>query len=386
MPTAELIAIGTELLLGEIQDTNSRYLARNLRDLGVNLFRFNAIGDNAERIAALVREALARADIVITTGGLGPTVDDPTRLAIAVAAGVELEYHPELWDQILDRFKRYNRVPGENNRRQAYIPAGAVVIENPVGTAPCFIVETGPKVIISLPGVPREMEYLTQNRVLPYLREHFQLLGMIKACVMHTATLGESMVDELIGDLELLENPTVGLLAHPGQVDVRVTAKADTEEEADRLIAGVVDTLYARLGSAIFGRDGEKLEEVALKNMRSRCLPLQILEAGLGGALLPRMTAAFQDDPDHCIEISGEILSHGLSLADLEQKAASLLREAPCVVLAAGLTAGAVQQDLTLLLIDGENRRESHRSYGGPPQNAPAWAVNLALDFLRLHS
>jgi competence/damage-inducible protein CinA-like protein len=386
MPTAELIAIGTELLLGEIQDTNSRYLARNLRDLGINLFRFTAIGDNAERIAALVREALSRTDIIITTGGLGPTVDDPTRLAIALAVGQELEYHPELWEQILDRFKRYNRVPGENNKRQAYIPAGALVIENPVGTAPSFAVEVGAQVIISLPGVPREMEYLTQNRVLPYLRERFRLAGTIKACVLHTATLGESMVDELIGDLETLENPTVGLLAHPGQVDVRVTAKADTEEEADRLIAGVIDTLYARLGSAIFGRDGEKLEEVALKNLRTRCLPLQILECGLGGVLLPRLTAAFQDDPNHCIEISGEILSHSLSPEDLETHTASLLKEARAVVLAASLKAGPVQQDLTMLLIDGESRQELHRSYGGPPQNAAAWAVNLALDFLRLHA
>jgi nicotinamide-nucleotide amidase len=165
MPTAEIIAIGTELLLGEIQDTNTRYLARLLRDHGVDLYRTTIVGDNVERIAQAIRESLARCQIVITTGGLGPTVDDPTRQAAALAVGVDLEFRPELWDQIQDRFKRYNRPATENNRRQAFIPKGAIAVENPVGTAPAFIVETPTQAIVSLPGVTPEMEYLIKKAV-----------------------------------------------------------------------------------------------------------------------------------------------------------------------------------------------------------------------------
>ena len=138
MPSCEIITIGTELLLGEITDTNSRYMARALRDLGIDLYRKTTIGDNARRIAQAIQEALLRSDIIITTGGLGPTVDDPTREAVALAVGSQVEFRPELWEQIQRRFERFGRVPTENNKRQAYIPAGGIPVENAVGTAPAF--------------------------------------------------------------------------------------------------------------------------------------------------------------------------------------------------------------------------------------------------------
>src|SRR4030042_1088400 len=166
MPSAEIITIGTELLLGEIVDTKSRYLARWLRDAGIDLYRKTTVGDNVKRIAFAIQQALERCDIVITTGGLGPTVDDPTREAVALAAGVKSEYHSELWEQIEARFERFGRTPTENNRRQAFIPKGAIPIENPVGTAPIFFLEHQSHVIISLPGVPREMEYLLKHEVI----------------------------------------------------------------------------------------------------------------------------------------------------------------------------------------------------------------------------
>ena len=192
MPSAEIITIGTEILLGEIVDTNARFLARCLRDIGVDLYRKTSVGDNAKRIAQAVQQALERCDFVITTGGLGPTVDDPTREAIALAMGVSTEFRPELWQQIEERFTRYGRQPTENNKRQAYVPETSIAVENPVGTAPAFIVETGNQAIISLPGVPREMEYLMKNAILPYLRQHYTLKGIIKARVLHTAGAGES--------------------------------------------------------------------------------------------------------------------------------------------------------------------------------------------------
>ena len=141
MPSAEIITIGTEILLGEIVDTNTRFLARTLRGLGVNLFRTITIGDNAQRIAEAIQDSMRRADIVITTGGLGPTVDDPTREAVARAVGVETEFREELWEQVKTVIARYGRVPGENQKRQAFVPRGAIAIENPVGTAPSFIME-----------------------------------------------------------------------------------------------------------------------------------------------------------------------------------------------------------------------------------------------------
>ena len=146
---AEIIAIGTELLLGEISDTNSAHLARALRDMGLDLWWISVVGDNEARIAEAVIRASQRSNVVITTGGLGPTVDDPTRAAIARAFGVPEEFRPELWEQIEARFKRYGRTPTENNRKQAYVPAGAVAFENPVGTAPCFAVEHTGGVVIA---------------------------------------------------------------------------------------------------------------------------------------------------------------------------------------------------------------------------------------------
>ena len=267
MPAAEIITIGTELLLGETVDTNTRYIARALRDEGVDLFRTSTIGDNPDRIAEIIREGVQRAEIIITTGGLGPTVDDPTREAVAQALGVETEFRPELWDQILERFKRYGRTPTDNNKRQAFIPRGALPVENPVGTAPAFICETGEHAIISLPGVPREMEYLMQNMVLPYLRERYNLTGVIKARVLHTSGAGESQIDERIGDLEQLNNPTVGLAAHAGQVDIRITAKAETEAEADALISKVEEQIRQRLRAWIYGADDDSLEGVALDTL-----------------------------------------------------------------------------------------------------------------------
>ncbi len=245
---AELIAIGSELLLGEISDTNSTHIARALREIGLEVRWMSAVGDDAQRVAALVWQAAQRSPVVITTGGLGPTVDDPTREAMARAFDRPLEYRPELWAQIEERFQRFRRKPSENNRRQAHVPAGAIAVENPVGTAPAFIVEHAEGVVIALPGVPREMEYLLAYAAIPYLREKFNLSGVIKAKTLRTVGIGESMVDEKVGEFEKLANPAVGLMAHMGQVDVRITATAQSEAEAEALIAPVAAQIRERLG------------------------------------------------------------------------------------------------------------------------------------------
>jgi nicotinamide-nucleotide amidase len=378
MPSAEIISIGTELLLGEIVDTNAPYLARLLRDIGVDLYRKTTVGDNTNRIAQIIRESLERCDIIITTGGLGPTVDDPTREAIAQALNVPTEYRPELWEQIQARFQRYGRLPTENNRRQAFIPQGALAVENPVGTAPSFIIDQNSKVIISLPGVPKEMEFLMQNQIIPYLRTRFDLRGIIKARVLHTAGVGESQIDDMIGDLETWSNPTIGLLAHSGQVDVRITAKADSEDEADQMIQNLEKVLHERLGEMIYGVDGETLESKAFENLSAKSWNLAILEAGLNGDLIKRLAS------NPIIYLGGTVLEHPPGPDELKELTLSMHQKSFAqVTLGVSLIPGGDKQNVYFCLITPHGIQQLDRSYGGAPGNAPRWAVNHALDLLR---
>jgi competence/damage-inducible protein CinA-like protein len=368
MPSAEIITIGTEILLGEIVDTNTRYIARTLRGLGVDLYRTITIGDNVERIADAIRHSMDRAEIVITTGGLGPTVDDPTREAVARAAGVELEFREDLWEQVVAIISRYGRKPSENQKRQAYIPKGALGISNPVGTAPCFIVETERNAVISLPGVPNEMEYILHESVIPYLQKRFELNEIIKIRVLHCAGLGEGMIDEKIADLERLNNPTVGLAAHTGVVDIRIAAKAKNETEADEMIANIEGQVRERLGEFVFGADEDRLENVTLKEVAKRGWTLTAIESGLDGLLARKIphTASFPG-------LSPAALMDALRTARAESNTDAAL----------GLAIYPDERaaEMTLITPDGE---KSHRiTYGGPPRSLPRWSINLALNWLR---
>ncbi|MEW6287137.1 MAG: molybdopterin-binding protein [Chloroflexota bacterium] len=376
MPSAEIITIGTEILLGEIVDTNTRYIARVLRGLGVDLYRTITIGDNVERIAEAIRNSLRRADIVITTGGLGPTVDDPTREAVAKALGVETEFREDLWEQVVEVIARYGRKPSENQKRQAYVPKGAIGVRNPVGTAPCFIVETplqgeqegGVRAVISLPGVPNEMEYILHESIIPYLQRRFNLNEIIKVRILHCAGLGEGMIDEKIGDLETLSNPTVGLAAHTGVVDVRIAAKARSEAEADAMIAEVEQQVRERLDGYVFGADEDRLEDAALNAVARRGWTLTAIESGLDGLL-------------------ARIIPHTASLADLDPGALlDALRAARAesqadAALGVALFPNERAAEMALITPHGE---KTHRiTYGGPPRSLPRWSVNLALNWLR---
>ena len=378
MPAAEIITIGTEILLGEIVDTNTRYLARILREQGIDLFRQTTVGDNVERIAQAIQNSLPNTDIIITTGGLGPTVDDPTRQAVALAVGVQTEFRDELWDQVQERYMRYGRTPTENNKRQAYVPEGAIGVRNPVGTAPAFIVETKSCSIISLPGVPREMEHLMENTIIPYLRQRLDLHSVIKARVIHTSGVGESQIDDVIGDLEQLSNPTVGLAAHSGRVDVRITAKAESEQAAQSLIEEIEKQVHLRLGDWIFGADQDTLEQVALAHMKSKGWSLAAVEAGLDGELLHRLGSvrgAFT---------GGQMLTDPLysdNLVELIEEYRNTKKVD--VVLGVSLLPGEEQQRIYLALTTPVGDRLVPLSYGGPPGYASTWAVNQSLDLLR---
>ena len=288
---AELLTIGSELLLGETVDSNAAHLARSLGTAGIPVRRKVSVADDVAVIRGEVAAALARSPLLVTTGGLGPTQDDPTREAVALAVGRPLEFRPELWEQVQARFRAFGRRPTENNRQQAYVPEGAMALENPVGTAPAFIVDLGRAALICLPGVPREMEALMAQAVLPWLRRRFGLTAARCLRVLHTVGAGESQIDERIRDLEALTAPTVGLAAHAGQVDVRITAWAESAAAAAAQVAPVEAELRARLGSWIFGSDDETLAGVVLEALAARGLRLAVLEAGLGGALVAEALA-----------------------------------------------------------------------------------------------
>jgi competence/damage-inducible protein CinA-like protein len=379
MPSAEIITIGTEILLGEIVDTNSAYLARHLRDQNIDVFRTATIGDNVERIASIIRETLARTQIIITTGGLGPTVDDPTREAVALAFGVEMEFRPDLWDQIVERMSRFGRIPGENQKRQAYIPKGAIPIKNDVGTAPAFIVEQGDKCVISLPGVPREMEYLSENEIIPYLKQRYQLSGLIKARVLHSAGMGESLIDEQIGEFELLSNPTVGLAAHYGNVDIRITAKAENSQQADQLIADVEKAIREKLGRAVYGADDETLQEVVLTALTRKNWTLAVVEVDSGGELARLFTSA-----SSAAFVSSSILPILPENQNLGQVLADEIKKHHTEA-GMGLTARPAKgkSEVDIVLITPLGIVTETRGYGGHPKNVPAWGAITALNMLR---
>jgi competence/damage-inducible protein CinA-like protein len=376
---AELIAIGTELVLGEIVDTNSATIARALRTIGLDVQRISAIGDDMALIADAIRQAAARSPVVITTGGLGPTVDDPTREAVARAFDRELEYRPELWAQVEERFRRFGRRPTENNRQQAYIPAGAIAVENPVGTAPSFIVEHAGGAVISLPGVPREMEYLLAQRVLPYLRGKFNLTGVIKAKVLRTVGLGESMVDAKIGELEKLANPMVGLNAHAGQVDIRITARAASEAEADVLIAPIEAQVRAAVGEFIYGEGAQTVEDVVAELLAGRSLRLAIAEDGTNGRLNARLAVL----PQAAQVYRGPSILNG-ALA-LTEAAAHLRAEREADVgLALRVTVAPEENKIEVALADPARTETHTQTYGGAAANLSQWASTMALNLLRL--
>jgi competence/damage-inducible protein CinA-like protein len=368
MPSAEIITIGTEILLGEIVDTNTRYIARTLRGMGVNIYRTTTIGDNTERIAEAIRNSMHRADIVITTGGLGPTVDDPTREAVAKAAGVELEFRPDLWEQVVAIISRYGRKPSENQKRQAYIPKGALAIPNPVGTAPCFIVETDQNAVVSLPGVPNEMEHILHEAVIPYLQERFHLDEIIKIRVLHCAGLGEGLIDEQIAELETLSNPTVGLAAHTGIVDIRIAAKAKSEAEADQMIAEIERKVREKLGEVVFGVDEDQLEDVALSAVAKRGWTLVGVESGLDGLLARKIP--------HTVSLAS--LTPDSLMAALRAARADANADA-----ALGVAMYLEERAAEMALITPRGEKTHRITYGGPPRSLARWSVNLALNWLR---
>ena len=390
---AEIVSIGTELLLGEIHDTNATYLAQQMKDIGLNLFYRTTVGDNEQRIADVLRLALSRADIIITTGGLGPTVDDMTRQSVAAAVGQSLVFRPELMDQIVARFANFRSRMTENNRLQAMLPEKAIAIENPVGTAPGFIVETEHSAIISLPGVPHEMKYLMEHRVIPYLQQRIGAQGVIKIRVLRTAGAGESWLGEKIADLMQLSNPTVGTAAHGGQTDIRITAKAVDEAAADALMAPVEAQLRERIGQYVFGIDKEPIEGALIAALRAAGKPMDLYETGTEGTLYKRLSAQ-PGGADVIREnrqfVNVDALRAAIGLEHVEQifeaqpLMAALARTYQPTSTSSAITAAIVSgSEQTLLVVaDGDAVRHRSYAYGGAEVDnvdwMSGWAIGIA--------
>jgi len=287
----EIVTIGSELLLGQITDTNASYLARELNLIGLNIAFHSTVGDTYTQMKDALSKAVDRGDLVITTGGIGPTEDDLTREVIADLVGVPLTFKKELMDQIESIFKRFGYRMPENNRKQAFIPDGAIPIPNEIGTAPGFIAEKGSKLIIALPGVPREMKYILNKEVIPYLKKRFHLdQELIASKVLKVTGMGESKVDSQVHDLiDDNSNPAVGILASLGDISIRITAYAENAKDAEDLIRPIEQEIRSRLGINIYGINEDTLHGVVTNLLNKRGDTLSVIETFSGGELTVRL-------------------------------------------------------------------------------------------------
>jgi nicotinamide-nucleotide amidase len=289
---AEIIAVGSELLTAQRVDTNSLYLTDQLNRLGVEVVAKAVIGDDRERLAAAVQAAVARTEIVILTGGLGPTEDDVTREAVAQALGRPLVFRQDLLEAIEARFRRMNRKMAEINKRQAFLIEGAEALANDQGTAPGQWIQLGPgRVVMLLPGPPVELESVFTRGCLPRL-ERFVPPQVIRTLQFRVAGMPESDLDQLISPVyKQYSNPVTTILAAPGDIQIHLRARAATAAEAEALLAEVGPRIEALLGDAIYSRNGEPLEAVVGGLLRARRATLAVAESCTGGMLAERITS-----------------------------------------------------------------------------------------------
>ncbi|MBN2453397.1 MAG: competence/damage-inducible protein A [Candidatus Omnitrophica bacterium] len=290
---AEIISIGTELLLGQIVNTNAAYLSRKLAELGIDLYYQTTIGDNSQRLVQTLRKSLIRSDIILLTGGLGPTVDDITMEAVANLIGKPLILNRAILKDIKRYFLSRGFKPPHGNDRQARVPEGAKCLRNKVGTAPGLIIEHLGKVIICLPGPPREMAPLFEDGVVKYIRKRWGRGAVIRTRTIKTVGLPESRVNTIVKDLlELTPPTTVGIYAKLREVHLVIMAKANTEKAASSAIAKVEKKIVLRLGKHIFGYDDETLEDIVGWKLIDKKLTIAVAESCTGGLISSRLTDA----------------------------------------------------------------------------------------------
>lgn len=288
----EILAVGTELLLGQIANTNARWMSESLAAIGADVLRHQVVGDNLDRIVEAMRLSAGRAEVVIVTGGLGPTQDDITRDALAVVMGAPMVRHPELEDLLREKFRSFGRreMP-ESNLRQADVPEGARYLTPSRGTAPGLVADLpGAARIYAVPGVPEEMVEMMETTILPELAS--QGVAVVRSQVLRCAGIGESALAERVDDLfSGSANPTIAFLASSGEVKVRITAKAATAEAAERLIEPVAEEIRRRLGDVVFTTDDETLEAAVVRLLTDAGATLACAESITGGGVGARITS-----------------------------------------------------------------------------------------------
>ena len=305
---AEIITVGTEILLGDILNTNCRYLSRELAAMGIEMYYQITVGDNEERLLKTLEESLNRSDIVICTGGLGPTEDDITKEVCAKYFGYELGLHKPSLDAMIERFKHMNRVPTKNNEKQAYFPKEAYILKNDNGTAPGCIMEKEGKMIVVLPGPPREMESMFENYVKPYLSKLTD--DVIESEVLRIIGVGESKVENDILDIiDSQTNPTIATYAKGYECTLRITAKAKSVEEAKELIKPMSDEMKRRFGQSLYATGETSIEEVVSKMLVENNLKIAVAESCTGGMVsaslinYPGISSVFMEG---CVTYSNE--------------------------------------------------------------------------------
>lgn len=342
----ELLSVGTELLLGQIVDTNAAYLAGKLSELGVNVYHKTTVGDNAERLAAALRISLGRSDVVFATGGLGPTKDDITAAVVAHVMGVSLVEDQASAAKIRSFARERGLTLLDSLLKQAVVPEGAQVVPNPVGTAPGFISTRDGRTAIALPGVPTEMKAMAEQTVLPYLAARAakeEGAAVILSRTLRLAGIGESQAEAEIGDLiESQTNPTIAPYAKTYEVHLRVTARAASREAAEALIAPVEARIRARLGGHIYGVDEDGLEAVIGGMLRSAGLTLAAAESCTGGLIGHRITN---------VPGSSDYFLAGLTTYSDESK--TRLLGVPAELIAAH---GAVSPEVAVAMAEGVRR------------------------------
>ena len=287
--TAELIAVGTELLLGNIANTDAQILSQGLSALGITVHYHTVVGDNPQRLRDALDIAKTRADIIITTGGLGPTYDDLTKQTICAAFGRELELHEDILETIRSFFAKTGRTMPENNVQQAMLPVNCTVFDNPVGTAPGCAFEEGGVHVLMLPGPPYECRYMFENRAMAYLQALTD--GVIVSRESRGYGMGESHVEAKLRDImTTMTNPTLAPYAKTNECMLRATAKAPTAAQAEELLAPMVQQVKDILGDVVYGVDVSSLEEVVSALLREKGLTLSAAESCTGGLIAKRIT------------------------------------------------------------------------------------------------
>ena len=339
--TVEILSVGTELLLGNIANTDAQMLSQGLSELGLNVFWHTVVGDNLQRAEEAVALAKKRADIIITTGGLGPTCDDLTKNVLAEAFGKKLVFDEGSAERIRSYFTRTGRPMTDNNLQQAMLPEGCTILENDWGTAPGCAFEAEGVHVIMLPGPPSECRPMFQYRAKPYLLSLSE--GVIASHTIKLFGIGESAMEAQLRDqMNAMSNPTLAPYAKEGEVELRITAKADSPQAADALIAPVEREVRALLGELVYGADVSGLEQVVLEGARDRGLTLGTAESCTGGLIAKRLT----DVPGSACAFLGGVVSYhcevkagllGVSQALLDEKGAV------CAQVAEQMAQGAIR-------------------------------------------